>query len=52
MGARLPRGLRPIPIPPEEAGWIMPGQTVLAKVVYSNNNGFKVEMANDTRVGG
>ena len=52
MGARIPRGARPIPIPPEEAGWIMPGQTVLAKVVYSNNNGFKVEMANDTRVGG
>ena len=50
-GTRMPRGFRPIPIPPEEAGWIMPGQTVLAKVVYSNNNGFKVEMANDTRVG-
>lgn len=52
IGARIPRGPRPTPIPPEEAGWMMPGQTVLAKVVYSNNNGFKVEMANDTRVGG
>ena len=52
MGARIPRGPKPIPIPPEEAGWVMPGQTVLAKVVYSNANGFKVEMANDTRVGG
>lgn len=52
MGGRLPRGVTPIPIPPEEAGWVQPGQTVLAKVVYSNHNGFKVEMANDTRVGG
>lgn len=52
MGARIPRGPKPIPIPPEEAGWIMPGKTVLAKVVYSNHNGFKVEMANDTRIGG
>lgn len=52
VGARISRGPKPIPIPPEEAGWVMPGQTVLAKVVYSNKNGYKVEMANDTRVGG
>ncbi|KAL3141011.1 hypothetical protein ABBQ32_005525 [Trebouxia sp. C0010 RCD-2024] len=52
MGSRIPRGPKPVPIPPEEAGWVQPGQTVLAKVVYSNHNGFKVEFAKDTRVGG
>lgn len=50
MGSRPSRG--PIPIPPEEADWLLPERTVLAKVVYSNPNGFKVEMVNDTRVGG
>ena len=50
MGSRPSRA--PIPIPPEEADWLLPEQTVLAKVVYSNPNGFKVEMVNDTRVGG
>ena len=46
------RGPASIPIPPEEAAWLMPGRTVVAKVVYSNPNGFKVEMLDDTRVGG
>ncbi|KAA6425999.1 MAG: 30S ribosomal S1 [Trebouxia sp. A1-2] len=46
------RGPAAIPIPPEEAAWLLPGQTVIAKVVYSNPNGFKVEMLDDPRVGG
>lgn len=46
------RGPASIPIPLEEAAWLMPGRTVVAKVVYSNPNGFKVEMLDDTRVGG
>ncbi len=46
------RGPASIPIPPEEAGWLLPGRTVVAKVVYSNPNGFKVEMLDDPRVGG
>ncbi len=48
-GSRAPS---PIPVPPEEADWLLPGRTVVAKVVYSNPNGFKVEMLNDIRVGG
>ena len=46
------RGPASIPIPPEEAAWLLPGRTVVAKVVYSNPNGFKVEMLDDPRVGG
>lgn len=46
------KGPASIPIPPEEAGWLLPGCTVVAKVVYSNPNGFKVEMLDDPRVGG
>jgi len=46
------RGPASIPIPPEEAAWLLPGCTVVAKVVYSNPNGFKVEMLDDPRVGG
>ncbi|DBA87273.1 TPA: Ribosomal protein S1 [Trebouxia sp. C0004] len=46
------RGPAAIPIPPEEAAWLLPGRTVVAKVVYSNPNGFKVEMLDDPRVGG
>ena len=52
MGSRINKGPRPIPIPPEEADWLLPERTVTAKVVYSNHNGFKVEMVKDPRVSG
>ena len=52
QGPRPSRGPAPIPIPPEEADWLLPGRTVVGKVVYSNPNGFKVQMVNDPRVGG
>lgn len=50
--SRSQKGPPPIPVPPEEADWLLPGRTVVAKVVYSNPNGFKVEMLRDSRIGG
>ena len=46
------KGPTAIPVPREEADWLLPGRTVVGKVVYSNENGFKVEMLKDPRIGG
>lgn len=51
FGTRL-QGPPLVPVPDEEKAWLQPRMTVVAKVVYSNLNGFKIAMLKDERIGG